>query len=140
MDIRYFGDVDITLNSKDIESILNGNALSGVAIKYDSKKQRPVNIYSSEKRFYCIGGLGEGFFDDVFQGWVLETPRSWTQLAFPWGEEEYFIDYSTIDITISKPALRKRISEDKGYFCGMARGSGSAHTIDRLNLRFLLNQ
>ena len=76
--------------NQDIKKILDDGSLSGVAIREDTTGHKSVNIYSSNEKFYCSGGLGEGFCDDVFQGWVLERPREWIQLAFPWGKEEYF--------------------------------------------------
>ena len=146
MNIRYVGDVDINLNRSDIERVLEGDVLSEKVCSFYSKRFFEVNITSSDEKFYCLGGLGEGFYEDSFQGWRLKSPREITQLAFPWGEEVIFINYNFIDIEISIPALsdlvqdKVALEKSNGYVCGMARGSASCHIIDRINLYFSLNQ
>ena len=146
MDIFYFFNLNVKLKRGDLDRIFKGDTLSGRAFGVYPKKFIEVNVFSSDEVFSSGGGLAEGFEQDSFQAWVLERPREQIQLAFPWGNEEVYRDYSTLDIKISKPVLVRLIEDRKGvggdgdYFCGMARGCHSGHVIDRLNLQIYLAQ
>jgi hypothetical protein len=144
MKVEYPQNVNVNLNKKDIGKIFNGETLSEHVRGYSSGKVICVNLYSSNERFYSLGGLGEGFDNSFFNGWTLEPPRETTQLTFPWGEEEHFVEYGVLDIRISQPALEeyiknKKIRDSGGFVYGVARGIGSGHVIDRLNLKIDLN-
>jgi len=142
MKLRYLVDVDIKLDEGDLSKICEGEVLSGSVVGKYSERNLRVNVFSTDHKFYSFGGVGESFGDDVFNGWRLKEPREFVQLAFPWGEDEVFWDYDTLDVELSKPVLIESLSDGKGgwrhgeYLCGIARGVSSGHIIDRLNLSF----
>lgn len=145
MEINYWGNVNVKLIKNDLDEILEGKPILGRALGLYSKNFIEVNISTSDERFYSSGDVGEGFDETFFHGWVLNKPREQIQLAFPWGEEEIFRDYRTLDVKISRPSLQDYLSKNirvlnqgGGYFCGIARGISSGHIIDRLNLYFSL--
>ena len=142
MKVSYVGNVEVRLWKEDIGRIIDGEILSGHPFGLYSKRFVEVNVFASDERFCSSGGLAEGFDEDGFQGWVLEKPRRLVQLAFPWGNGEAVIDYGTLDIKMSRPALVGLVGSERtlrgggGCVCGMARGAGSGHIIDRLHIYF----
>ena len=76
MKVNYAGFIDIYLGKQDLEDLSNGVYLTKNTLGAYNQKWLRVNISPSDEEFYCLGGLGEGFDKDSFQGWKLNPPKT----------------------------------------------------------------